>query len=248
MAALAADDDPESAPDAADEEEEEDDEAAAADEDDPAPAAEAATGTAGLVATTGMVGAAAGNIGMVNIGGIAMAGVMKFEVKTGFVDIEYGVSIVGDCMIEYGELTLGDTLMVGITLTGAGLGPDEAEAAAAPAERLRRPPMMFPVCTLCWLKYDGHCEACTEAAVPIGAVADVMTGFVTTGTCETARSAPDMPVTSEDVADVSTPGEPMFGWKLVPVTDVLDMVRLRRAPAAAAPAAPPPPEAAPAAA
>lgn len=38
--------------------------------------------------------------------------------------------IVGDCIIENGEVTVGVTLMVGITRTGAGL-LDEAAAAAA---------------------------------------------------------------------------------------------------------------------
>ena len=44
------------------------------------------------------------------------------------------------------------------------------------------------------------------AAVFICAVAVVTTGDETTGICETAKSEPDMPVTSVDDADVIIPG------------------------------------------
>lgn len=58
---------------------------------------------------------------------------------TGLVEIEYGVRMVGDCIIDHGELIVGVTLIDGITLTGrAAL---EAAAAAEEALRLRRPCM-----------------------------------------------------------------------------------------------------------
>lgn len=54
---------------------------------------------------------------------------MKFDVNVGFVEIEYGVRMVGDCIIENGEVTVGVTLIVGMTRIG--FDPPEAAAAAA---------------------------------------------------------------------------------------------------------------------
>lgn len=101
-----------------------DGESAAADE---AEAAELLDGAAAAAAT--------GTAGTLEIGQLK-EGIMKFDVITGLVEIEYGVRIVGDCIIENGDATLGVTLIVGIILTGAGFAPD---AAAAAADRFLRP-------------------------------------------------------------------------------------------------------------
>lgn len=67
---------------------------------------------------------------------------MIFEVRTGFVEIEYGVSIVGACIIEKGDVKVGETLIVGMNLALAGLELADAAAAAAPAARFLRAPKM----------------------------------------------------------------------------------------------------------
>lgn len=54
----------------------------------------------------------------------------------GFVEMEYGVSMVGDCIIDHGVLIVGVTLMVGIGRDG--FDPLEADA-AAPELRFLRP-------------------------------------------------------------------------------------------------------------
>lgn len=71
--------------------------------------------------------------------GIVNWGSMKLDDITGLVDIEYGVNMVGDCIMDQGELMVGVTLIVGITRTGAGAAAADAAAAAA-ALRLRLPP------------------------------------------------------------------------------------------------------------
>lgn len=68
-------------------------------------------------------------------------GIIKLDDITGLVEIEYGVRMVGDCIIDHGELMVGVTLIVGITRAGLA-PPAEAEAAAAPALLLRRRPFM----------------------------------------------------------------------------------------------------------
>ena len=56
----------------------------------------------------------------------------------GFVEIEYGVRMVGDCIRENGEERVGVTLIAGITRAFGGLAEaDEAAAAAAPDDGLR---------------------------------------------------------------------------------------------------------------
>lgn len=62
---------------------------------------------------------------------------MRFDVMMGFVEIEYGVRMVGDCIIDQGVLMVGVTLIIG--MGRAGRDPLEAAAAAAPALRFRRP-------------------------------------------------------------------------------------------------------------
>lgn len=65
---------------------------------------------------------------------------MKLDDITGFVEIEYGVRMVGDCIIDHGVVIVGVTLIVGITL--AGLAGALADAAAAAALRFRRPKLV----------------------------------------------------------------------------------------------------------
>lgn len=123
---------------------------------------------------------------------------------------------MGDCIIENGEVTVGVTLMVGITRTGAGLLADAA-AAAAPAPRLLLrpaapaalilgpsiPPTTGPEMILLELKLPiPRGDAMGTAPVLVWAVAVVTTGLEYNGCCETAKSEPDWAVTSEDVADV----------------------------------------------
>lgn len=152
---------------------------------------------------------------------------MKFEVRVGFVEIEYGVKMVGDCMIENGDETLGEMLIVGMTRTGRE-PPEAAAAAAAPALRFLLPadaaeaaaelpppppkipkaePVTGPAAMRCVLnrfaKADG---AATADAIDVSdEVALVNTGFEKRGTCETAISGPDIPVTSVELPLVSTP-------------------------------------------
>lgn len=101
-----------------------DEEAAPEDEEDTAD--DSATGAATAGEITGAV-----------IMGIWKGGIIiMFEDMTGFVEMLYGVRMVGDCIMDQGELMLGVTLIVGTNFT-AGLA---AEAAAdAPALRFRRP-------------------------------------------------------------------------------------------------------------
>lgn len=77
--------------------------------------------------------AATGTTGDAIIGktGIENDGIMKFDVIVGFVEIEYGVRMVGDCIIENGDVTVGVTLIVGITRNGFGALALAAAAAAA---------------------------------------------------------------------------------------------------------------------
>lgn len=98
--------------------------------------------------------------------------------------------IVGDCIIEKGDWTVGVTLMVGITRTGAGL-PAEAAAAAAPALRFLRPaapaalilapgtpPTTGPAMTRLTLKLSKPVgDAIGTAPVFVWAVAVVTTGL-----------------------------------------------------------------------
>lgn len=46
---------------------------------------------------------------------MANDGNMKLDDITGLVEIEYGVNMVGDCIMDQGELKVGATLIVGIT-------------------------------------------------------------------------------------------------------------------------------------
>lgn len=144
---------------------------------------------------------------------------MKFDVKVGFVEIEYGVKIVGDCIIENGDEILGETLMVGITLTG--LEPLDAAAAAAALRFLRRPADEAeaaaaeppPVCItgraplttgLAMIRFTLNIAGYATVFV-IGTVADVITGLEMIGSCETAKSEPDRPVTAVVVPVVMGP-------------------------------------------
>lgn len=90
----------------------------------------------GVAASTGTVGAATAIEGMPKPGNI------KLDDITGFVEMEYGVKMVGDCIMDQGELMVGVTLMVGMTRGGV----EEPAAAAAAAEllRLRRLPAKAP--------------------------------------------------------------------------------------------------------
>lgn len=81
------------------------------------------------------------------IEGIAKDGIMMFEVRVGFVETEYGVRMVGACIIENGDVMVGVTLIVGTNFTLAGFEDDaDAEAAAAPAPRFLRPKMAPDTC------------------------------------------------------------------------------------------------------
>lgn len=83
------------------------------------------------------------------IEGIAKDGIMMFEVRVGFVETEYGVRMVGACIIENGDVMVGVTLIVGTNFTLAGFEDDadaEAAAAPAPAPRFLRPKMAPDTC------------------------------------------------------------------------------------------------------
>lgn len=79
----------------------------------------------------------------------------------------------------------------------------------------------------------------TALAIDNGAVALVITGVLMIGTCETAKSEPDIPVTSDDEADSNAPVGPIAG--LAPPLDAAAAAaaaRLRLLPAAEDAAAP----------
>lgn len=72
-----------------------------------------------------------GTVGIINEG-------IRLPLRIGFVEIEYGVRIVDDCMIAMGDEIEGLTLMLGMNLRAAGLAADAAAAAAAALRLLRR--------------------------------------------------------------------------------------------------------------
>lgn len=130
--------------------------------------------------------------------------------------------MVGDCIMEKGDETLGETLMVGISLrvlagalaaaaAAAALRfflPEAAAAADAdPCPTLPKPAPKPPTTGPLTMRFAPiprpNGEKTGEARVFIWAVAVVTTGTVCRGTCEMAKSEPDIPVTCVEVADVT---------------------------------------------
>lgn len=132
-------------------------------------------------------------------------GITRLEVIDGLVDIEYGVRIVGACIIENGDVIDGDMLIDGMWRILAAVAADAA--AAAPALRLRRLPATVAVEATFETGITGALMRELEKAstrLPVGAINIPETR----GACETAKSEPDNPVTSVVEDEVRMPGRP----------------------------------------